>query len=160
MWQLMILLLSKCHYNKKKGYLLSWQLKTIKSATNNPEVHSETSGGSCVSAGSGGIPCPLCCEVMASPSHWSPLVLSCPSFHRGPTQMPGVIPLNGMEKGTEPPGTAGSPFGWWGQLSSSLPWLCPELVPALIHPCRKVMVAFLSDKNFQSEKSKWGSSPF
>lgn len=29
----------------KKDYLLSWQLKTIKSATSNPEVHSETSGG-------------------------------------------------------------------------------------------------------------------
>lgn len=28
--------------------------------------------GSFVTAGSGGIPCPLCSEAVASPSHWSP----------------------------------------------------------------------------------------
>lgn len=148
MWQLMILLLSKCHYNIKKQLFAFLTIKTDKKC--NSQFRGSLRNVWWVLVWQQALEAsPALCAVRLWPNPHTevPWGFLLPPFIK--VQLKCLVwPLwTGGRRAQGPQEPQVPHLAGEGQLSSSLPWLSPELGPASIHPCRKVALAFLSDKN-------------
>lgn len=143
----------------KSNSLLPWQLRTIKGATHSSAVPSGTPGGFLGDSSLWRHPLPTLLRA------WGEL-LTPKSLGAFLSVLPQVV---GQSDGAEvrhgrlvSSNTSGWDGGGRGVPGSHRPrFLVPRAgTQPSSHPCRKVVMAFLSDRCFHSEKSKWWSSPF
>lgn len=143
----------------KSNSFLPWQLRTIKGATHRSAVPPGTPGGFLRGSSPWRHPLPTLLRG------WGEL-LTPKSLGAFLAVLPHVV---GQSDGAEVrhgrlawSNASGWDGGGRGVRGSHRPeFLVPRAgTQPSSHPCREVVMAFLSDKRFHSEKSKWWSSPF